>query len=272
MAVPSLKALATAGHEVAVVITRADKRRGRGSDLSPTPVKAAALELDIPVSHQVADVTKHGAELAVVVAFGRLIPADLLTPPEGVLMVNSHYSLLPRWRGAAPIERAILAGDHETGVCLMQLEAGLDAGPIYDAVRVPILPRATADELRQDLIAAGVEQLVRCLSKPLPTPVAQQGEPVYAAKIQPDELRIDWTRSAIEIDRLIRVGGAWTTLAGKRVKVLAVDLDPAFGEPRSLSEPIAGLRLTTVQPEGKQAMSFADFERGSRVSPGERFQ
>ena len=192
MAVPPLQALVAAGHDVALVITRVDKRRGRGNELSPSPVKAAALELGIPVSHSVDDVLGKGIELGVVVAFGQLIkPHVLAPPPAGVPMVNIHFSLLPRWRGAAPVERALLAGDTETGTCLMAVEEGLDTGGVYDTVRLPIGLHATADELRRDLVALGTEQLVRCLAGPLPEPVPQVGEPVYAAKIRPDELRID---------------------------------------------------------------------------------
>jgi len=257
MSVPSLQALVTAGHDVAIVITGADKRRGRGSELTASPVKAAALDLGLHVSYAVDDVRGRDVELGVVVAFGHLVRPHVLAE---VPMVNSHFSLLPRWRGAAPVERALLAGDAETGVCLMSLEAGLDTGPIYDTVRVPIGATTTAPELRSALVAAGVEQLVRCLGAPLPTPIVQQGEPLYAAKILASDLRIDWSQPAAQIDRLIRVGGAWTMFRGKRVKVLAATLDEA------------GVRVLTVRPEGKPAMSFADFERGARSQPGEFFQ
>ncbi|MCE9622016.1 MAG: methionyl-tRNA formyltransferase [Actinomycetia bacterium] len=257
MAVPSLQALFAAGHDIAVVVTGADKRRGRGSEVSPSPVKAAARELGLGVSHSVDDVLGHDIELGVVVAFGQLIRPHVL---DEVPMVNSHFSLLPRWRGAAPVERALLAGDAETGVCLMRLEVGLDTGPIYDTVRVPIGATTTAQQLRAALIAVGAEQLVRCLGAPLPTPIPQQGEPVYAAKIHAADLRIDWSRPATEVDRLVRVGGAWTTFRGKRVKVLAATLEDS------------GLRPTLVQPDGKAPMPFADFSRGARLQPGEFFE
>lgn len=270
MAVPSLRALVAAGHDVAIVITGADKRRGRGSEFSASPVKAAAIESGLPVSHAVDDVLGRDIELGVVVAFGHLIRPNVLAE---VPMVNSHFSLLPRWRGAAPVERALLAGDTETGVCLMQLEAGLDTGPIYDTVRVPIGATTTAQQLREELVRAGVEQLVRCLSRPLPTPVEQQGEPIYAAKIHASELRIDWSQPAEQIDRLIRLGGAWTMFRGKRLKVLAASFTPgSFEHARSLAEPAAGLHLVTVQPEGKAAMPIADFTRGIRQLRGEFFE
>ena len=271
MAVPPLQALVAAGHDVALVVTRIDKRRGRGSALGPSPVKAAAIALGLPVSHSVDDVLGRAIELGVVVAFGQLIKPHVLLPfPRGVPMVNLHFSLLPRWRGAAPVERALLAGDTETGVCLMQLEEGLDTGPIYDTVRVPILPTVTADDLRQELVAVGTTQLVRCLAAPLGTPVPQQGEPVHAAKIRPEELRIDWSQPAEQIDRVVRLGGAWAMFRGKRVKVIAAVRDEAGSG--VLERPVAGLRLLVVQPQGKGPMALADFARGARPEPGEAFE
>ena len=267
MAVPPLRALVAAGHEVVLVVTRVDKRRGRGSELSPSPVKAAALELDLPVSHSVDDVLGTNIELGVVVAFGQLIKPHVLAE---VPMVNMHFSLLPRWRGAAPVERALLAGDTETGVCLMQLEEGLDTGPIYDTVRVPIQVTATADDLRRDLVVIGTEQLVRCLGAPLPQPTPQQGEPIYAAKIRPEELRIDWSQPVAQIDRLVRLGGAWTTFRGKRLKVLAAQLEATVET--SPEQPVLGLRLVTVQPEGKGPMPYADFARGARPQNDEMYE
>lgn len=267
MAVPQLHALVAAGHEIALVVTRVDKRRGRGGELSPSPVKAAAIELGLPVSHDADDVLGKGIELGVVVAFGQLIKPHVLAE---VPMVNSHFSLLPRWRGAAPVERALLAGDAESGVCLMQLEEGLDTGGVYDTVRLPIGPTTTAEELRRDLVAIATEQLVRCLAQPLPAPTPQDGEPVYAAKIKSDDLRLDWSGSAAQADRVVRVGGAWTTFRGKRVKVLAASLQPEAAAVAPC--PLAGLEVRTVQPEGKAPMAFADFARGARPQPGEWFE
>ena len=153
----------------------------------------------------------------------------------------------------------------------MQLEEGLDTGAIYDTVRVPIGPTTTADELRHTLVAAGCEQLVRCLAQALPTPVPQMGEPVYAAKIRPEELRIDWSAPAVQTHRLVRLGGAWTTLRDKRVRVVAASHSPSVVHDESLEWPVAGLQLLTVQPEGKGPMPFADFARGARLEAGERF-
>lgn len=256
-AVPPLRALVGAGHEVLLVVSQPDKRRGRGPATSSSPVKAAAMELGIPVTDRVDDVCDAGAELGVVVAFGRLIKPHVLAK---VPMVNVHFSLLPRWRGAAPVERAILAGDRETGVCLMALDEGLDTGPVYACERVAIGEDETAAELRARLVELGTRMLLDLLAGPLPDPVPQQGEPTYAAKISPDELRLDWSRPAEELVRVVRVGGAWTTYRGRRLKVhrARVGADGTF-------------EMLEVQPEGGRRMSFAEWARGARWQPGEPF-
>src|SRR6056297_1619209 len=169
MAVPPLRALVGAGHEIVRVVTRVDKKRGRGGAVSPSPIKAAAIELGLPVSHDpddVLDAVALGAELGVVVAYGRIIEPHLL---EVLPMVNLHFSLLPRWRGAAPVERAILAGDARTGVGVMRVEEGLDTGGIHAERVVPIGPEATAVELRAELVEVGTELLVETLSDPVDT-------------------------------------------------------------------------------------------------------
>ncbi|MGZ4769376.1 MAG: methionyl-tRNA formyltransferase [Ilumatobacteraceae bacterium] len=265
IAVQPLRALVDGGFEVALVVTRPDKRRGRGSQLMPSPVKAAATELALPVSHTVADVRDVGADLGVVVAFGQLIKPQIL---DALPMVNVHFSLLPRWRGAAPVERALLAGDDQTGVCLMQLEAGLDTGPVFRRSVVPIGPTTTAAELRHELVGVGTRLLVDELRAGLGTPEPQTGEPTYAAKIGAGELHIDWARSAVEIDRLIRVGGAWTTLGGRRLKIVAAELIDGDHEPsdRLIGDRVGGLRLIVVQPEGKPPMPFDAFARGARLA------
>ena len=246
MAVPPLRALHEAGHEVALVVSRADARRGRGSGTAPSPVKAAALELGIPVTDVVDDVLALDppAELGVVVAFGRIIKPHVLA---ALPMVNVHFSLLPRWRGAAPVERAILAGDEVTGVCVMDVEESLDTGAVHASVEVPIGPDETADELRARLVEAGTDLLLATLADELGDPAPQVGEPVYAAKIDPAELEIDWSRPAVEVHRLVRVGGAWTTHQGKRLKVW-----------RSTIGEDGALELLEVQPEGKGRMAFRD--------------
>ncbi|MDQ6616121.1 MAG: methionyl-tRNA formyltransferase [Actinomycetota bacterium] len=226
-AVGPLRALHEAGFDIALVVTRPDKRRGRGAALLPSPVKAAAVELGLPVSHRVDDVIEAGAELGVVVAFGQLIKPHVLA---AVPMVNMHFSLLPRWRGAAPVERAILAGDGETGVCLMELEAGLDTGPVLGRRVVAIGPDETAAELRPRLTAVGTDLLLSQLRDGLSPGVAQEGEATYAPKIDPAELRLDWTEPAAQLHRVVRVGRAWTTFRGRRLAVVrsaVVDQDEA---------------------------------------------
>ena len=276
MAVPSLQALVANGYDIALVVSGPDKRRGRGSELSPSPVKAAALALDLPVTDRVEDVLDVGADLGVVVAYGRLVRRPVL---EQLPMVNTHFSLLPRWRGAAPVERAILAGDSETGTCLMQLEEGLDTGPVFDVRRVPIRDRATADEVRHDLVAAGVEQLLSCLGNGLVDPVEQTGDALYAAKLSADEFRIDWAAPCAYIDRLVRVGSAWTTFRGKRLRVHAArpSADQSSLRPGSCLGlgVVCGdggvLLLEAVQPEGKPAMEATSWANGARPGESDRY-
>jgi methionyl-tRNA formyltransferase len=284
-----------AGHDVRIVVTRPDKRRGRGGEASPTPVKRVATELDLPVVDSVPAVLESGAELGVVVAFGRIIKPDVLA---ALPMVNVHFSLLPRWRGAAPVERAILAGDERTGVCLMEVDEGLDTGGVFRCREVSIGPDETAPALTARLARLGASTLVDALAAGLGRPEPQVGEATYAAKVEPDELRLDWARPAVELHRVVRVGRAWTTWRGKRLLVVSsriVEL-PAGGSPRGGSSPggllpgglppgrlppgtlvgdvvvtgEGGLRLVTVQPEGKASASGPDWLRGARPAAGER--
>ena len=264
MAVPPLRALVDAGFEIAMVVSRADRRRGRGGAITPSPVKAAALELGLPVTDAVDDALQAGADLGVVVAFGRIIKPHVLA---ALPMVNLHFSLLPRWRGAAPVERALLAGDERTGVCVMDVEEGLDTGGTYACLELPIRPEATASELRSELVEVGTRLLVDTLVAGLGTPAPQVGEPTYAEKIDPAELEIDWSRSAAEIDRLVRLGGAWTTHHGRRLKVWRVGSDGGVPVPTG----DGALSLLEVQPEGKGRMAAADWARGARLGDGVRF-
>ena len=278
MAVPPLRALVDAGHDVALVVSRPDKRRGRGGALAPSPVKAAAVELGLPVTAAVDDVLDLGADLGVVVAYGRLIKPHVLAV---LPMVNLHFSLLPRWRGAAPVERAVLAGDTVTGVCVMALEEGLDTGPVYARAERPVGDDETADELRAALATTGTRMLVDLLAGgPLPDPVPQEGEPTYAAKIEPDELRLDWARPAVELHRVVRLGHAWTTFRGRRLRILRSQVatggpvPPAPGEldPATLvvGTGDGGLELVEVQPEGKGPQAATAWRNGARPQPGER--
>jgi methionyl-tRNA formyltransferase len=237
-------------------------------------VKAAALAHGIPVTERVADVVDAGVELGVVVAFGKLIKADVL---DAVPMVNLHFSLLPRWRGAAPVERAVLAGDAETGVCLMALDPGLDTGPVYDCVRTPIDPNESVEALRDRLVTIGTELLVERLSKPLDTPTPQEGEPTYAAKIDPNELELDFTQPAEAVHRTVRLGRAWTTFRDRRLQVLeATPVATGPTPPGTIDGLVVGcgdgtgLELRTLKPEGKGAQPAAGWRNGARPTAGER--
>jgi methionyl-tRNA formyltransferase len=271
-AVPPLRALVGAGHEVEVVVTRADKRRGRGGALMPSPVKAAAEELGLPVTTSVDDVLGRGLELGVVVAFGRIIKPHVLAE---VPMVNVHFSLLPRWRGAAPVERAILAGDDETGVCIMEVAEGLDEGGVYAVERTPIHAAETAAELRGRLVEIGTRLLVERLAAGLGSPVAQEGEVTYAAKVLPEELHLDWNEPAGLCHARVRLGRAWTELPpprGGRLQVTrAAVADGASGAPGEVDADLGvacgdgrRLLLLEVQPAGRGPMAAKAWANGAR--------
>ena len=221
-AVPPLRALVDAGHDVALVVTQPDRRRGRGNATTPSPVRAAAVDLGLPVRtpdrarELVDELIELRADAGVVVAFGQLLPASVLATMR-LGFLNLHFSLLPRWRGAAPVERAILAGDAETGVCVMALDEGMDTGPVYRHLATPIGAHETAGELRARLVDLGTPLLVETVDLlPDLEPVAQTGDATHAAKLDVDEFRLDWTRPASELDRVVRAGnprpGAWTEL------------------------------------------------------------
>ena len=198
-----------------------------------------------------------GAELGVVVAYGRIIKPHVLAE---LPMINLHFSLLPRWRGAAPVERALLAGDERTGVAVMAVEEGLDTGGIHAELEVPIGPTTTADQLRSELVERGSQLLVDTLEVGLGDPRPQTGTPTYAKKVDPAELRIDWAQSADDIHRLIRVGGAWTTFRGERIKIHEAELVDGAVVP------------TVVQPAGKPRMDADAWRNGARPAPDEWFE
>ncbi len=237
------------------------------------------------VTDDLHDATEVGAELGVVVAYGRIIPVAVL---EVLPMVNLHFSLLPRWRGAAPVERALLEGDSETGVCLMAVEAGLDTGPIYAEVATQIGEEETVDELRTRLVAIGCGLLEVHLAggrSGLPSPREQAGTPSYAEKVLPHELELDWQRPAFHLRRVVRLGRAWTTFRGRRVRILSAGAspeEPGTGHgvgppaPGALRGAVVGagegtsLRLLTVQPEGKRPMEATAWLHGVHAGPDER--
>lgn len=270
-AVEPLRALLAAGHEVSLVVSQPDRRRGRGGASSPTPVKAFALEHGLEVTDELGRVGEADAELAVVVAYGRLIPASML---EAMPYLNVHFSLLPRWRGAAPVERAILAGDQLTGVSIMQLEETLDTGPVYATASTEV-GEASSAELLERLAAMGGELLVSLLERgvgSLPDPERQVGEPTYAAKLLAEDLAITPGLEAIDMARRVRLGRASLQLHGTRLRVHAAHLEEGSpgDEPGTLAgtaicTPSGRLVLDLVQPEGRKPVAADDWRRGARL-------
>jgi len=283
-AVPVLHAIHDAGHDVALVVTQPERRRGRGGAPVSSPVHAAAAALDLPVrtparARDVVDeLTATAVTAGVVVAFGQLLPEPVLAAvPLG--LVNLHLSLLPRWRGAAPVERAILAGDAETGVSVMRIDAGLDTGPVFRTVRTPIGDDETGGALTDRLVALGTPALLDVLAAlPELEPTPQQGEPTYADKLTVDEFHLDPAQPAAGLARAVRAGnprpGAWLVAGGKRVKVLRahpVPGDPPPGPtPHELRWPGATIQTTAgrlvldeVQVEGRRTMPADAWLAGS---------
>jgi methionyl-tRNA formyltransferase len=280
MAVGPLRALTAAGHDIVLCVTRPDRRRGRGGAVTPSPVKIAATELGITVTHVVDDLTQAGVELAVVVAYGRILPKALL---DQVPMANLHFSLLPRWRGAAPMERAILAGDHETGVCLMKVEEGLDTGPVYARRTVKMDDETYLPALREQLVSVAGALVVDALAQGvagLPVPEQQRGETSIAQKITTEDLHLDWPDQARHLHRVIRLGRAWTTFRGKRLGVLeaAVDPDPDANGAHipgtltgtNVATGLGTIHLLKVQPESRGPMTADEWSRGIRPGVSER--
>jgi methionyl-tRNA formyltransferase len=299
-AVPTLLEIVGRGHEVVAVYTRAPKPAGRrGMDLTPSPIEREARRFALPVltpaTLRTADaegiVRAHGADVAVVVAYGLILPKPILDAfPLGAF--NLHASLLPRWRGAAPIHRAIMAGDAETGVMVMKMEEGLDTGPIAIADRVlaerlAIDPDATTGDLHDRLDRLDAKLMVRALdalergSLTL-TPQAQDGV-TYANKISKGETRIVWARRWQEVHNHIRglspFPGAWFEHGGARIKVLRTTREEGSGAPGTMLDDkltIAcadgAVRILELQRAGRQAMKAEEFLRGSNVAVGTRFE
>ncbi len=285
VAVAPLQALCRAGHDVALVVTRPPKRRGRRQAPTPSPVEDAAVDLGLRVTYDLADAVGVGANLGVVVAYGEYIGDDVLEPRR---TVNLHFSQLPRWRGAAPVERAIMAGDTEAGVCLMDVASAIDTGAVYRRASTEVGPHETADEVRARLCELGIRLLLETLAEGFGEPVPQHGEMTWADKIDPAELRIDWSKAAEHALRLVRVGGAWTTYRNRRLKVLGARLvagsdqagppgtmclTPRSGGPAALEVTTGhgALELVTVQSEGRAAAAARDWANGARIAGGEQF-
>ncbi len=271
--VPVLAALVDAGHDVVAVYSQPPRPAGRGKKDRPSPVQAKAEALGLPVRHPVslkgaaeqAEFAAFGADIAVVVAYGLILPQVILDAPKyGCL--NIHASLLPRWRGAAPIHRAIMAGDDQTGVCIMQMEAGLDTGPVLMRESVDIGAEETTGQLHDRLSQTGAVLIVRALADyaTLLPQVQPEAGVTYAAKIDKAEARVDWTKSAVEVDRLIRglspFPGAWCMVGEERVKLLGARLADGAGEPGQVLSGFTiacgegAVEITVVQRAGKRAM------------------
>jgi len=281
--VPALQALAGAGHDFAAVYTQPPRPAGRGQQLRPSPVQAAAEALGLPVRHPAslkspeaqAGFAALGADVAVVVAYGLILPQAVLDAPRHGCL-NIHASLLPRWRGAAPIHRAVMAGDSETGVCIMQMEAGLDTGPVLLRTATPIGAQDTSADLHDRLSALGAGLIVEALDRLADlAPQPQPAEGVtYARKIDKAEARVDWALPAPEVARLIRglspAPGAWCLLGAERLKLLRAVAVEGAGVPGTLL-PGDGLQvacgtgavsISWVQREGKRALPVTDALRG----------
>ncbi|RKT51118.1 methionyl-tRNA formyltransferase [Azonexus fungiphilus] len=292
-AAQALTAIIAAGHEVALVLTQPDRPAGRGMALQPSAVKQVALahgvEVFQPLSLKDAEAQARlaglAAEVMVVAAYGLILPQAVLDlPRHGCL--NIHASLLPRWRGAAPIQRALLAGDAETGVCIMQMEAGLDTGPVLLREAFPIAGDDTTASLHDKLAACGARLIVDALAR-LPLPAAPQPAAgvTYAHKIEKAEAAIDWTRSAAELDRHLRAfnpfPGAQAQFAGQTVKLWAAQPVAGAGEPgcvlavdRQAVVVACGsgaLAVTELQKAGGKRLPVREFLAGHPLQPGDRF-
>jgi methionyl-tRNA formyltransferase len=267
-----LQQLINAGFDIRHVVTRPDAKRGRGGKTSASPVKELALANNLTVTHDLEWLKQNMATpmLGVVVAYGRIIPTSVL---DHMQMINVHFSLLPRWRGAAPVERAIIEGDAATGVCIMEVEPTLDTGAVYARSETAISETVTADELTHELAVSGGHLLTDTLRRGLGTPLPQDGEPTYAAKIAPEELRIDWSMSAGDIVRRVRSLRTFTTVDNARIRIVEARVQPGSQAVGTVSENCCvgtseGLvELVRVQPEGKQVMEADAWLRG-RASRG----
>ncbi|MGY6635760.1 MAG: methionyl-tRNA formyltransferase [Erythrobacter sp.] len=288
-AVPALRALHEAGHEIACVYTQPPRAAGRGKKLTPSPVQRAAEELGLevraPVSLKGAEAQEAfaalKADVGVVAAYGLILPQAVLDAPRHGCL-NIHASLLPRWRGAAPIHRAIAAGDEMTGVTIMQMEAGLDTGPMLHKVEVAV-GRKTTGELTSELADLGAAAMVEVLADLAAFPPEPQDDAsaLYAPKIDKAEARIDWEADAAVIERMVRAlapfPGAWFEIGAERVKLLLAEVAQGAGaagdvldDALTIACGVGALRPLRLQPAGKPAMDLAAFLNGRKVAAGTR--
>ncbi|MFZ9485593.1 MAG: methionyl-tRNA formyltransferase [Alphaproteobacteria bacterium] len=291
-AATALAAIADAGHEVACAYSQPPRPAGRGHRETRSDVHELAAARGIPVRTpaRLRDPAEHAAfaaldaDIAVVAAYGLILPRPVLDAPRHGC-INIHASLLPRWRGAAPIQRAILAGDRETGVCIMRMEEGLDTGPVLLRAAMPIGDEATAGTLHDALAALGARLVVEALRGVAAGTLRAEPQPeagvTYASKIAKEEARLGWTRPATELARAVRgfnpFPGAFFELGGERIRVLAARAEPGRGEPgTALDDALlvacgeGALRARVVQRAGRAAMDAADFLRGRAVPTGTR--
>lgn len=293
-AATALHALAEAGHDIVLVLTQPDRPAGRGMKLAPSAVKQAALALGLPVSQPPslktpeaqAELRAADADIMVVAAYGLILPQAVLDLPRfGCL--NIHASLLPRWRGAAPIQRAILAGDTETGITIMQMDAGLDTGTMLTTTVVPIRDSDTAASLHDVLAEAGASAIVAALANYAAlVPVAQDdAQATYAAKLTKDEAQLNWGDSAEELVRAVRAynpaPGAWTRLDGASLKIWKAQTCAGSGKAGEVLRAeadrlivacgVGALALQEIQPAGSKRMMVAAFLAGRSLLPGARF-
>jgi len=286
-AVPALRALHAAGHDIAAVYAQPPRPSGRGQKETPCPVHRAALELGLAVRTPARvrrDAAEHAAfaaldlDVAVVAAYGLILPKPMLDAPRRGCL-NVHASLLPRWRGAGPIQAAILAGDAETGITIMRMEEGLDTGPMLLREATPIGPRATTPEIHDALAAIGARLVLRALDEdPIPVPQPEDGV-TYAPKITKEDGRLDWTLPAAALDRRIRALTPWPGCffahGGETIRVLAAEPVAGSGTPGtvldgapSIACGAGALRLLRLQRAGRAPLPAADFLRGYALPPG----
>ncbi len=290
--VPTLRALAAAGHQIACVYTQPPRPAGRGHKVTKSPVHRLAEANQWPVRtpstlktpESQAEFAALGLDAGIVAAYGLILPKPILDAPR-LGCLNVHASLLPRWRGAAPIQRAIQAGDKESGVTIMQVEEGLDSGPMLLVGRTPITPRTTAQTLHEELAALGAQLMVDALAglaagTLVATPQPENGA-TYAKKLDRDEGRLDWTQPAEILERLVRAftpsPGAWFEYAGDRIRVLRARVAPGTGTPGTvLDEKLTiacgagALALDSVQRPGRRPADAEDFLRGYCLPAGTR--
>ena len=282
-AVASLDALIAAGHDIAAVYCQPPRQAGRGHRVVPSPVQRRAEEAGLPVRHparlgpdEAAAFATLDLDAAVVAAYGLILPKSVLNAPR-LGCFNVHASLLPRWRGAAPIERAILAGDSESGVTIMKMEQGLDTGPMLLRGSTPIAPNETAASLRTTLTVLGAALIVEALEKlDTLTPCPQPDTGVtYAKKITRDDGRIDWRQDAALIARQVRAFDAWFAIGDERIKLLAATVAPGDGAPGTVLDAAprvacgqGALQLLSLQRAGRGGLDAPDFLRGFALSVG----